>query len=114
MQLRGLTIVISTPHPTPFHTAMTMACASAALGHPTRVFFDKSAVELLRRPVGSVSLQSSDTISLLTISRQNNVEFIACQTGLATAGLSASDLGIQAGGMVDLLATLNEDRIVVL
>ena len=45
---------------------------------------------------------------------ESGVELIACQTGLALAGLSADTQRVAAGGLIDLLATLKEDNLLTL
>ncbi|MDJ0275631.1 DsrE family protein [Sphingomonas sp. 2R-10] len=114
MPMRGLTILITNPDPNRFRTALTMAAAAAALGAPTRVYLHEGAVTLLsaqdmRVPAGLPMLGELRAIAI-----DSGVALIACQTGLALAGLSADAAGVEAGGMIDLLATLSDDRLVTL
>lgn len=106
MLLRGLTIVVATADAERWASALTMAAAHAALGGATRLFLDSAAVALLAEPAGG----------LLATALDLGVTVIACQTGLAAAGLSmaALDARIEAGGMTSLLAALEEDRLVTI
>jgi len=111
--MRGLTIVVATPDPDRFRAALTMACAAAALGGRARVYLHEGAVRLLSTdapaPEGLPGLTE-----LRAIADDSGVELIACQTGLALAGLSADTQRVAAGGLIDLLATLEDDRLVTL
>lgn len=99
--MRGLTILVTRAEPGRLPTVLTIAAASAALGGTARVYFHEDAVRLL----------ADADLSLAT---DSGVALIACQTGLAAAGLdlSALDPAIEAGGLVSLLATLGDDRLV--
>lgn len=111
--MRGLTIVVTAGDPDRFRAALTMACAAAALGGRTRVYLHEGAVTLLTA-TGPAPAGLPNLIDLRTIAIDSGVELIACQTGLALAGLSASYADVAAGGMIDLLATLADDRLVTL
>ncbi|MEH3041737.1 MAG: DsrE family protein [Sphingomonas paucimobilis] len=111
--MRGLTIIVAAPDPDRLRAALTVACANAALGGRTRVYLHEAAVELLATnapaPHGLPNLTD-----LRTVAGESGVELIACQTGLALAGLSADTQRVAAGGLIDLLATLQDDRLVTL
>ena len=51
--------------------------------------------------------------AVIAIARESGVELLVCQSGLALTGLSMAELpaGTTAGGLVSLLATLGEDRL---
>lgn len=100
--MRGLTLIVATGDPERFRAALTLAAASAALGARTRVYCHESAVALLARPD-----------PLLATAMETGAAIIACQTGLADAGLEAGDLpvGVETGGLVGLLADLGDDRL---
>lgn len=104
--LRGLTIIIVGPDPDRFAAALTLASASAALGGPTRLFADERAVPLLRR--------GGPHASRIDEARALGASVVACQTGLAGAGLTPADLveEVEMGGLVGLLATLGDARLV--
>lgn len=101
--LRGLTIVVVTDDVDRFGAALTLASAHAALGGPTRLYCHDRAVRLL---IGDSPL--------LATAREIGVRLIACQSGLADAGLAHESLAaeVEAGGMVGVLATLGDDRLV--
>lgn len=112
MSLRGLTIIVATDDGDRFRAALTTACASAALGHATRVYFHERAVALVGRTPVPAPDGLPDGAALMQIARDTGIELIACQTGLGLAGLAADVIGVRAGGMVDLLATIGKDRLV--
>lgn len=99
--MRGLTIVVATADPERFRAALVLAAAQAALGGAARIYCHEAAVRLL---------VPSD---LFATAHELGVRFIACQTGLADAGLALPD-GVEAGGVVSLLAELADDRLVTL
>jgi len=111
--MRGLTIVVVQPDPARWRAALTMACAAAALGGRTRVYLHEGAVALLAI-TGGAPPGLPDLTELRTIAAESGVELIACQTGLALVGLAADSERVAAGGMIDLLATLGDDRLVTL
>lgn len=100
--MRGLTLLIATADPERFRMALTLASASAALGGRTRVYFHEAAVALIgtSEPLIATAIETGATL-------------IACQTGLAIAGMEAGDLpeGVETGGLVGLLADLGNDRL---
>jgi predicted peroxiredoxin len=102
--MRGLTLLVATADPERFRAALTLAAAHAALGGRTRVYFHEAAVALLAKPD-----------PLIATAQESGATLIACQTGLAAAGLTADELptGVETGGLISLLADLGEDRLVV-
>jgi len=111
--MRGLTIVVAGPDPDRFRAALTMACAASALGGGARVYLHEMAVGLLATNA-SAPEGLPDLAALRAMAAESGVELIACQTGLALAGLSAETQRVAAGGLIDLLATLKDDRLVTL
>ncbi len=111
--MRGLTIIVAGPDPDRLRAALTLACAAAALGGRTRVYLHEAAVTLLTAP-GTAPEGLPDLTELRAIADDSGVALIACQTGLALAGLSADTQRVAAGGLIDLLATLKDDRLVTL
>lgn len=101
--MRGLTLLVATGDAERFRTALTLAAAHAALGGRTRVYFHEGAVRLLASRIG-----------LIDMAIESGASLIACQTGLADAGLTVGDLpeGTETGGLVGILADLGEDRLV--
>lgn len=102
MPMRGLTLVVATADPDRFRCALLMASAQAALGGRARLYAHEGAVRLLAVPDDA-----------LTTARELGVRLIACQTGLAEAGLPLPD-GVEAGGLVSLMAALDDDRLVAI
>ena len=103
--MRGLTIVVASADADRWKAALGMASAQAALGARTCLFLDAAAVPLLGR--------NSDAVFETAL--ELGVRLIACQTGMAQAGLAMTQLDqrIEAGGMTSLLAGLGDDRLVV-
>lgn len=116
--MRGLTIVVPGPDPARFRSALGMAAAHAALGGRTRLFLDAAAVPLLAPPQGEDEAGNGNGLpgraELIETALTLGVHLIACQTGLALAGLTAHalDARIETGGITGLLASLEEDRLV--
>ncbi len=111
--MRGLTVVVATGDPDRLRAALTLACAAAALDARTRVYLHEAAVALLGQPhPAPPGLPTIDELRAMAV--ESGVRVIACQTGLALAGTSADALGVDGGGMIELLATLGEDRLVTL
>jgi peroxiredoxin family protein len=98
--MRGLTIVVATADAERFGAACTMASAQAALGGRVRLYLHGAAVAVL-----------AEDHLLLETAQELGVMVIACQTGLAAHGILLPD-GVEAGGMVSLLATFCDDRLV--
>jgi predicted peroxiredoxin len=116
--MRGLTILVATADTARFRAALATAAAAAALGARVRVFLHEAAAELLavRLDADAARLAAAGLPTqepLLEVARESGVALIVCQTGLALAGMSMETLpaGTQAGGLVSLLATLGEDRL---
>ncbi|WCT71943.1 hypothetical protein PQ455_09785 [Sphingomonas naphthae] len=117
--LKGLAIIVAGEDRARFHAALSLAGAQAALGGRSRVYLHGPAVGLLAaaaidredalwRAAGqpTVAQLQEDALTL-------GVTLIACQTGLAMAGIDAAtlDARIETGGLVGLMATLDEDRL---
>ena len=100
--VRGLTLIVATGDSERFRAALTIASAHAALGGRTRVYCHEAAVALL-----------ADREPLLATAIETGAAIIACQTGLALAGLAETDLlrGVETGGLIGLLADLGDDRL---
>lgn len=105
---RGLTIIVSGPDPDRLTTALGVAGAEAALGGRVRLFFDRGAVR-------AAATLNGEARELLEVALDLGATAILCQTGLAAAGLAADtlDARFEMGGLVDLLAPLDDDRLIV-
>lgn len=118
--MQGLTILITTDDRVRFRAALSLACAQAALGGRVRIFCqEEAAVLLANRPDADADrLQSSglaDIPALIDAARDIGVELIVCQSGLSAARLGLDVLipGVESGGVIGILATLGEDRLVI-
>ncbi|MFD1788423.1 peroxiredoxin [Sphingomonas floccifaciens] len=96
--MRGLTIIVADADPARFDAALTLATAQAALGARARLYLHDAAVTL---PL---------TGALADTAHELGVEIIACQTALDVHGI-APQPGVDGGGMVGLLGTIGEDRL---
>lgn len=119
--MRGLTILAATADVERFRAALSLACAHAALGGRVRLYCHEAAVALLVTGAdpGDAELTGKGLANrrqLLAEAVESGVALIACQTGLAAAGIAFDALapGAEPGGLVSLLAGLGEDRLVTL
>ncbi|HEY0621937.1 peroxiredoxin [Sphingomonas sp.] len=119
--MRGLTIIAAAADAERFRAALSLACAHAALGGRARLYCHEAAVTLLvpGTDPGDAGLAGKGLATreqLLAEALESGVALIACQTGLAAAGIAFDALapGIEPGGLVSLLAALGEDRLVTL
>ncbi len=107
-----LLLVATTDDAERLRGGLTLACAEAALGGAVRLFLQLDAVALLRPPIAAPRdaahmAQGLPTLAaLLDDALELGVAVIACQSGLALAGLAADALDprIAAGGPVGVLA----------
>lgn len=105
--MRGLTVVLIEASADRLAGALALACTQAALGGRVRLHLHDRAAALLGRPAHRDLLD--DALAL-------GVEVTACQGGLADAGLDlgAIDPRLGGSGLVAVLASLDEDRLVTL
>jgi predicted peroxiredoxin len=119
--MTGLAIIVTAADPARFRAALTLAIAQHALGGRVRVYCHEASVALLattyrddedRPALAAAGLP--DRRALIAMAQESGVTLIACQTGLAIAGLSIEALvpGVESGGMMGLLADLGDDRLV--
>ena len=118
--MQGLTILIPVADRARFRAALSLACAQAALGGRVRVFCQEDAATLLVDSPdvdeASLSARGLPTIpTLISAAQEIGVELLVCQTGLAAASLTIDGLfaSVEAGGLVGILATLGDDRLIV-
>lgn len=117
--MTGLTIIVAENAPERFRAALSIAAAQAALGGAARVFLQGEAVALLAGDAApgdaAHAAAGLPTLSVLLGEAMGlGVAVIACQSGLHLAGLDAAALDprIATGGLVSLIQTLAEDRLV--
>lgn len=119
--MHGLSLVIASGDGTRLYAAFETAMAAAALGARVRIFVQGEAVALLRAPVGFAgdaarrAAGQPDLAQMIEEAAAMEVELIACQSGLALAGLTAADIVPEArmGGLVGFLAAMDrEERLV--
>jgi predicted peroxiredoxin len=118
----GLTIVLLTDDAERLRGALTLALAQRALGGECRLFLQLDAVRLLapetEAPRDDIHVAHGlpRLASLIGEALDDGVTLVACQSGLALAGLEASriDPRIEAGGPVSLLQSLApEERLTI-
>ncbi len=120
-RMHGVTIVVASADPARLHAALSLAAAHAALDRPARLFLQAEAVRLLQPPLAAPGDKKYSEVGLPTLDQMLaeasaiGVEVIACQSGLALAGMSAEDLpeGVETGGLVELLARNRDDQLVM-
>lgn len=117
--MRGLTIVVADLSSERFRSALNLACAQAALGGRARLFLDREAVATVRQPITGWEDDAYRDAGLPTLpahveeALDLGVAFILCQSGLAMTGAELSDYDprMTTGGMISLLQTLGDDRL---
>ncbi|MFM9828808.1 MAG: DsrE family protein [Sphingomonas sp.] len=118
--MRGLTVILVSTEPAKARAALTIALGAAAIGQRSRVFAHERAVALLTAdpqadPADAELARSGlpNLPSLLAMTAEAGVELWACQTGLAITGLTIADMApaTQAGGLIALMTTLGDDRL---
>ena len=120
--MRGLTIIIADISSVRFRAALSVAASQAALGGKVRLFLSGEAVDLIRMPVDGwddddhAAIGQPDLAALYSEALEAGVGFIVCQTGMALCRAKMSDFDprVEAGGMVSLLATLGDDRLLTI
>jgi predicted peroxiredoxin len=119
--MRGLTVILAEPAPARLRAALSLGCAVAALGGRARLFLHEEAASLLASPLTSPADARRVAAGLPTLAELFDealsmpVEIIVCQSGLTLAGLAADRLDprIVAGGLVGVVATVADDRILL-
>ncbi len=120
--MQGLSIIVASADGARFYAALEAAAAATALGRPTRIFLQGEAAALLRAPVsfdGDEARRAAgqpDLVSLIAEAMAMDVRLIVCQSGMALAGMTASELvpQVRAGGLVSFLSEMGaDDRLVV-
>jgi len=118
----GLNLIVAGADGSRLYAALETAMAAAALGQPARLFLQGEAVALLRAPVGfagdaaRVAAGQPDLAQMIAEAAAMDVAIIACQSGMALAGMTAEETGpqVRAGGLVGFLAGVGaDDRLIV-
>ncbi|MFA5968325.1 MAG: DsrE family protein [Sphingomonas sp.] len=119
--MTGLTIMLIATDPVRARAALTLAIAHAATGGSARLFAHERAVRhFADLPDGDAATLAAtglpDLPQLRAMADDTSVAMIACQTGMALEELTMADFatGVEAGGLISLLSTLNDDRLVVI
>lgn len=123
MLARGVTIMLISAGAANMRAALSLALAATALGQRARIYCHEDAVALLahapRDDDDAARLAMAglpDRLAMLAMAAESRAELWACQTGMAMSGLTLAELvaSAQAGGLMALLATLADDRLVTL
>ena len=118
--VRGLTIILTSHDPERYYSALAIAAAHAATGESTQIFFEGCAVSVLAETSpapGDANRHANGLPTLAEIRYESThlgVRLIACQGGMALAGLKIDQLGpeVESGGLVGLMTRLGDDRLV--
>ncbi len=118
----GLSLIVASADGSRLYAALETAMSAAALGQPARLFLQGEAVALLRAPVSfagdaaRVAAGQPDIAQMINEAAAMDVAIIACQSGMALAGMTVGEMGrhVRAGGLVGFLAGVGaDDRLVV-
>ena len=118
----SLNIIVAIAEGARLYAALEAAMAAAALGRPVRVFLQGEAAALLRDPVSFVgdearrAVGQPDLAWLVGEAIAMEVRLFVCQSGMALAGIAASELvpQVRAAGLVSFLAEIgDDDRLIV-
>lgn len=121
-QMRGLTIILTGSDPDRLYSALAIAATQAAAGGEARIFCEGLSTALLAEPVSAPADSERKNNGLPTLPEIREeatalgVRLIACQGGMALAGLSLDQLGdgVEAGGLIGVMTSLGDDRLVTL
>lgn len=117
----ALSLIVASPDGGRLYAALETAMAAAALGWRARLFVQGEAVALLRRPMtfaGDPARRAAgqpDLMQMIEEAAAMAVELVACQSGLALAGLTAAHIVPEArmGGLVGFLAAMDDEERLV-
>jgi predicted peroxiredoxin len=115
--MRPLRIIVATADAERLRGALVLAAAQAALGGDATLFLQLDAVALLHAPVTAPRDEAHQAAGLPSIADliedalTLGVAIIACQSGMALAGLSVDMLprGIETGGPVAFLQQTDDN-----
>ena len=119
--MRGVTVILAEAAPARLRAALSLASAVAAVGGRARLFLHEDAVTLFAAPLVSPSDARRTAAGLPTLAQLLEealampVEVILCQSGLAMAGMNVGQLDprIDTGGLIAVVATAGDDRLVL-
>lgn len=122
LPMRGLTIIFANTDPERFYSALSIAAAHTAAGGVSRIFLEGRSVALLAEssPAPGDADRNANGLPTLAEIRQESthlgVGLIACQSGMALAGLEIGQLGpgVEAGGLIGLMTSIGDDRLLAL
>lgn len=121
MPMRGLTLLVATADPERLHAALTYAAAGAVANGRMKLHLHEGAVALLAplRPAPGDKARADAGMPTLAEMFEEalavGVTISVCQSGLALAAVELDQLDprIEAQGPVGLLASLDDDRMIV-
>lgn len=119
--MRGITIIVSGGDADRLYDALELAAAEAATGASARLFCQGRSVALLAEASPASGDADRNAAGLPTLAELRleavhlGVQILACQGGMALSGYAIDRLGpgVEAGGLIGLLADLGEDRLIV-
>jgi predicted peroxiredoxin len=122
MPMRGLTVIVATADEARFRSAAGLALSYQALGGRVTLFLDTDAAPLIAPPItgtqdarfvaGGMPPLSDLIEEVLAV----GIKVTLCQAGMAMVGLAADALDprLSYGGMIGLLADLDDARLVTI
>lgn len=112
-----LALILANADPTRLRAALVLARCEIALGGSARLFLQGEAVTLLRAPIVAprdeawYAAGEPPLAVLITEALEDGVLLSACQSGLAMAGMTATDLppGVVPSGPIAFLAAVRAE-----
>ncbi len=107
-----LNIIVASPDANRLYAGLELAIAAAALGRRVRIFFQGTAVALLKAPIGCdgdaarLAAGQPDLAWMVNEAGAMGIALLACQSGLAVTALATADLDaiVQPTGLIAFLS----------
>lgn len=119
--MQGLTIIIADVSSERFRCALSIAAAHAALDGKARIFMQGESIGIIRPPMIGWEDDAYAEAGLPTLPQlfdealKLGVRIIVCQSAMQMTGAEPRDFDarVEYGGLVSLIQTLGDDRLLV-
>lgn len=120
--MRGLTIIVANISTERFRCALSTAAAQAALGGRARIFLNGESVTIIRAPIVGLEDEAHAAAGQPMLAQLFEevlglgVEIIVCQSAMHMTGTEPKDFDarVHFGGLVSLMQSLGDDRLLAL